>query len=259
MFSTTAPWTAQRTGRRRSRSDTDFQMRHGRSRAPQTRSPWSTRSWCHLFSRILVTSYFRPISQVELSMTYNCEDLLSRQTLLRYIHQNRNHNSMKINTVGKNELISLQLFWVPVRTKFVNTLYHKPWFPNCALGTSCKACTCELFLVLILQCVLDIWHECIICFNFVHRDHIFKIYDGHFFIFKGFHQLNKIQAFTFIILEILREEINWKKNIFFRALPELPKPPPPMTPIRATWSSFFGSQNSRFESQFRTKITTYTI
>ena len=28
-----------------------------------------------------------------------------------------------------------------------------------------------------------------------------------------------------------------KKNIFFRALPELPKPPP-MTPIRATWSSF---------------------
>ena len=178
MFSTTAPWTAQRTGRRRSRSDTDFQMRHGRSRATQTRSPWSTRSWCHLFSRILVTSYFRPISKVELSMTYNCEDLLSRQTLLRYIHQNRNHNSMKINTVGKNELISLQLFhskifWVPVRTKFVNTLYHKPWFPNCALGTSCKACTCELFLVLILQCVLDIWHECVICFNFVHRHHIF--------------------------------------------------------------------------------------
>ena len=42
-----------------------------------------------------------------------------------------------------------------------------------------------------------------------------------------------------------------KKNVFFRALPELPKPPP-MTPIRATWSSFFGSRNSRFESQFRT-------
>ena len=28
-----------------------------------------------------------------------------------------------------------------------------------------------------------------------------------------------------------------KKNVFFRALPELPNPPP-MTPIRATWSSF---------------------
>ena len=35
--------------------------------------------------------------------------------------------------------------------------------------------------------------------------------------------------------------------------------PPPMTPTRATWSSFFGSQNSRFESQFRTKNTIYTI
>ena len=32
-----------------------------------------------------------------------------------------------------------------------------------------------------------------------------------------------------------------------------------MTPIRATWSSFFGSRNSRFESQFRTKTTIYTI
>ena len=52
-----------------------------------------------------------------------------------------------------------------------------------------------------------------------------------------------------------------KKNVFFRALPELPKPPPPppLTPIWATWSSFFGRQNSRFESQFRTKNTIYTI
>merc|ERR1719318_57468 len=30
-----------------------------------------------------------------------------------------------------------------------------------------------------------------------------------------------------------------------------------MTPIPATWSSFFGSRNSRFESQFRTKNTIY--
>ena len=49
-----------------------------------------------------------------------------------------------------------------------------------------------------------------------------------------------------------------KKNVFFRALPELPKPPP-LTPIRATWSSFFGRQNSRFESEFRTKNTIHTI
>ena len=30
-----------------------------------------------------------------------------------------------------------------------------------------------------------------------------------------------------------------EKNVFFQALPKLPKAPhPPMTPIRATWSSF---------------------
>ena len=29
--------------------------------------------------------------------------------------------------------------------------------------------------------------------------------------------------------------------------------------FRATWSFFFGRQNSRFESQFRTKNTIYTI
>ena len=65
------------------------------------------------------------------------------------------------------------------------------------------------------------------------------------------------QGFWFFIV-LFREDINWKKNVFFRALPELPNPPP-MTPIRATWPSFFGSRNSRFESQFRTKNTIYTI
>ena len=33
------------------------------------------------------------------------------------------------------------------------------------------------------------------------------------------------------------EEINWKKNVFFRALPEFPNPPP-LTPIWETWSFF---------------------
>ena len=42
-----------------------------------------------------------PLSpQVELSMTYGCEEQMSRRTLLRYIHQNRNYNSLKINTMG---------------------------------------------------------------------------------------------------------------------------------------------------------------
>ena len=39
-----------------------------------------------------------------------------------------------------------------------------------------------------------------------------------------------------------------KKNVFFRALPESPNPPPPLTPIQATWFFFFGRQNSRFKS-----------
>ena len=49
----------------------------------------------------------------------------------------------------------------------------------------------------------------------------------------------------------VREDINWKKTFSFGHCPNYLNPPP-MTPIRATWSSFFGSQNSRFESQFRT-------
>ena len=27
--------------------------------------------------------------------------------------------------------------------------------------------------------------------------------------------------------KLVREEVDWKKNVFFRAVPELPKPPPP--------------------------------
>ena len=51
-----------------------------------------------------------------------------------------------------------------------------------------------------------------------------------------------------------------KKTFSFGHCPNYLNPPPlPMTPIRATWSSFFGSRNSRFESQFRTKNTIYTI
>ena len=42
----------------------------------------------------------------------------------------------------------------------------------------------------------------------------------------------------------LREDIN-KKNVFFRALPESPNPHP-LTPIRATWSSFLDVKNDVF-------------
>ena len=37
-----------------------------------------------------------------------------------------------------------------------------------------------------------------------------------------------------------------KKNVFFWELPGTLIPP--LTPVRATWSFFFGRQNSRFES-----------
>ena len=44
-----------------------------------------------------------------------------------------------------------------------------------------------------------------------------------------------------------------EKNVFFRALSESPKPPP-ITPIRATWSFFFGRQKRRFSAYYRIKF-----
>ena len=59
-------------------------------------------------------------------------------------------------------------------------------------------------------------------------------------------------------VELLREGFNEKKTFSFGHRIESP-PPPPLTQIRATWSFFSGRQNSRFESQFITKNTVYTI
>ena len=39
--------------------------------------------------------------QVELSLTYGCEDSLSKATILEYIHQNRNMNTMMIRTIAQ--------------------------------------------------------------------------------------------------------------------------------------------------------------
>ena len=49
----------------------------------------------------------------------------------------------------------------------------------------------------------------------------------------------------------LREGLNEKKNVFLRALPESPNPPP--DPKSGNLVLFFGRQNSRFESHLRTK------
>ena len=39
-----------------------------------------------------------------MSLAYGCEKNLSRSTLLQYIHQNRNHNGRRIDTIGDNIL-----------------------------------------------------------------------------------------------------------------------------------------------------------
>ena len=60
------------------------------------------------------------------------------------------------------------------------------------------------------------------------------------------------------ISHLVREGVKEKKTFSFGHCPNYLNPPP-MIPIRATWSSFFGSRNSRFQSQFRTKNTICTM
>ena len=38
--------------------------------------------------------------QVELALTYDCEESVSRELLLRYIHHNRDQNARRINSMG---------------------------------------------------------------------------------------------------------------------------------------------------------------
>ena len=40
------------------------------------------------------------LTQVELALAYKCEDNLTRRDLLQYVHQNRNNNAMRIETMG---------------------------------------------------------------------------------------------------------------------------------------------------------------
>ena len=51
----------------------------------------------------------------------------------------------------------------------------------------------------------------------------------------------------------IREDICSKKTFSFGHCPNPLNPPPPMTPIRATWSFFFGRQKRRFSAYYRTK------
>ena len=52
------------------------------------------------------------------------------------------------------------------------------------------------------------------------------------------------QIVTFYLLKLGEISVEKKKH-FLLAIAQLPKCPPPMTPIQATWS--FGRQNSRLE------------
>jgi len=42
------------------------------------------------------------VDKVEVSLTYKCEDSLSRRDLLQYVHRNRNNNARRIDTMAKN-------------------------------------------------------------------------------------------------------------------------------------------------------------
>merc|ERR1712037_582442 len=39
------------------------------------------------------------VDQVELALAYNCEESLTTKTLIGYIHRNRNHNKLRIDTL----------------------------------------------------------------------------------------------------------------------------------------------------------------
>ena len=41
------------------------------------------------------------LQQIELALAYNCEEAVGTERLGQYIHQNRNHNALRINTLGK--------------------------------------------------------------------------------------------------------------------------------------------------------------
>ena len=62
---------------------------------------------------------------------------------------------------------------------------------------------------------------------------------------------------VFVISFQVLGKVSIKKNVFFRAMPESPNPPP--DPNSGNLVLFFGRQISRFKSQFRTKNTIYSI
>ena len=56
--------------------------------------------------------------KVELSLAYGCEEELSNEMLLQYIHTNRNHNARRIQTLG-NPLSSFKWSTLKARTNLL--------------------------------------------------------------------------------------------------------------------------------------------
>ena len=71
----------------------------------------------------------------------------------------------------------------------------------------------------------------------------------HYYIEKS--SQNKKDDLCNILWFVVREDINEKKTFSFGHCPN--HLTPPLTPIRATWSFFFGRQKRRFSAYYRTK------
>ena len=76
-------------------------------------------------------------------------------------------------------------------------------------------------------------------------------------------EIFEVGKFTWLVCKIivavfsLLGKASMKKKRFLWGIVRIPSPPP--DPNSGNLVLFFGSQNSRFESQFRTKNTIYTI
>ena len=75
-----------------------------------------------------------------------------------------------------------------------------------------------------------------------------------FFFFQSCQEgtlFQRDEMWTLLSPQSLREGLNGRKTFSFGHCPNHLNPPPPLTPIRATWSFIFRRQNSRFESHLR--------
>ena len=146
--------------------------------------------------------------------------------------------------------------WDIRRTPLVKS---EPFWGSCTIGRQVGTVT-FIIIITMLPSLILLWSLLLITQNHnEHRDRhnaVLTVRD----IRAHESGLYRLDFTRIIVLTMIREGVNWRKKTFsFGHCPNYLNPPPPMTPIRATWSFFFGSPISWFESQFRTKNTIYTI